>query len=108
MSVSTDAKRTSRARLLREAQAMARLSHPNMITVHDVGTMDDGVFIAMEFLEGGSLRAWLRAQPRGHDVDALAQLEALEQFVATTGVDEQLRTKATKLRAEREALDPTP
>ncbi|KIG15702.1 High-affnity carbon uptake protein Hat/HatR [Enhygromyxa salina] len=54
----------SSVRLLREAQAMARLSHPSVITVHDVGTVDDDVFIAMEFVEGGSLREWLRAQPR--------------------------------------------
>jgi tetratricopeptide (TPR) repeat protein len=52
------------ARLLREAQAMAKLSHPNVITVHDVGTAGDDVFIAMEFIEGGSLREWLQAAPK--------------------------------------------
>ncbi len=51
-------------RLLREAQAMARLSHPNVITVHDVGTMQDSVFVAMELAEGGTLRAWQRAPER--------------------------------------------
>ncbi|MEZ4385457.1 MAG: serine/threonine-protein kinase [Nannocystaceae bacterium] len=52
------------ARLLREAKAMARLSHPGVITVHDVGIVDDQVFIAMELVEGGTLREWLAAAPR--------------------------------------------
>lgn len=51
-----------KARLLREAQAMARLQHPNVIAVHDVGTFGDRVFIAMEFVEGETLAEWLRGQ----------------------------------------------
>ena len=43
--------------LLREAKAIARLSHPNVVTVHDAGTIDDHVFIAMEFIEGQTLDA---------------------------------------------------
>src|SRR4051812_23978233 len=50
-------------RLLREAQAMARLNHPNVIAVHDVGTLQDQVFVAMELVEGGTLKGWLK-QPR--------------------------------------------
>jgi tetratricopeptide (TPR) repeat protein len=53
-----------RARLLREAQAMAQLTHPNVVTVHDVGTYRDRVWIAMEFVDGGSLAAWLRERRR--------------------------------------------
>jgi serine/threonine protein kinase/tetratricopeptide (TPR) repeat protein len=49
-----------RARLLREAQAMARISHPNVITVHDVGTFGDQVFVAMEFIQGSNLQEWVR------------------------------------------------
>src|SRR6516164_2494301 len=47
-----------RNRLVREAQALARLSHPNVIAVHDVGTYNDSVFVAMEFVEGHTLREW--------------------------------------------------
>ncbi len=54
----------ARARLLREAQTLARLSHPNVIAVHDAGTFEDQVFLAMELAAGETLAAWLgRAQP---------------------------------------------
>jgi serine/threonine protein kinase/tetratricopeptide (TPR) repeat protein len=45
-------------RLQREAQAMARLTHPNVITVHDVGDIGGRVFVAMEFVEGQTLGEW--------------------------------------------------
>src|SRR5262249_19831910 len=57
------AKRTAgdQAWLVREAQAMARLSHPNVIAVHDVGTLPgERVFVAMELVDGTTLRRWLR------------------------------------------------
>jgi len=59
-----DELQAAHARLLREAQAMARLSHPNVLSVHDVGTVSDRVFIAMEFVDGGTLRQWLEERPR--------------------------------------------
>jgi eukaryotic-like serine/threonine-protein kinase len=52
------------ARLLREAQAMARVSHPNVIAVYDVGTLNNRVFVAMELVEGGTLKDWIRAKKR--------------------------------------------
>jgi tetratricopeptide (TPR) repeat protein len=54
----------ARARLLREAKSIARLSHPNVVVVHDAGTVADRVFIAMEFVEGSTLAEWLRESPR--------------------------------------------
>ena len=50
---------TARARLLREAQTMASISHPNVITVHDVGEVDGRLFIAMELVDGLDLERWL-------------------------------------------------
>jgi len=49
----------ARARLIREAQALAQLSHPAVITVHDVGPFQDQVFVAMEFVDGVDLATWV-------------------------------------------------
>jgi tetratricopeptide (TPR) repeat protein len=54
----------ARLRLLREAQAMAQLSHPNVVPVYDAGSVEDRVFITMEFVEGLTLRAWLDGESR--------------------------------------------
>ena len=53
-----------RARLIREAQAIAKVSHPNVVVVYDVGTFEGRVFIAMEFIAGHTLGYWLQSQPR--------------------------------------------
>jgi tetratricopeptide (TPR) repeat protein/predicted Ser/Thr protein kinase len=49
----------ARNRLVREAQALARLAHPNVVAVFDVDVEGEAVWIAMEFVEGSTLRGWL-------------------------------------------------
>jgi serine/threonine protein kinase/tetratricopeptide (TPR) repeat protein len=53
-----------RVRLMREAQAIARVSHPNVVVVFDAGTFQDRVFIAMELVQGHTLRYWMHARAR--------------------------------------------
>ncbi|WP_257461622.1 tetratricopeptide repeat protein [Archangium lipolyticum] len=54
-----------RLRLQREARALARLSHPNVVTVYDVGTEGEQVFVAMELVEGQTLGTWMSAGAHG-------------------------------------------
>jgi predicted Ser/Thr protein kinase len=57
-----------RSRLLREARAMARLKHPNVLTVYEVDSEGDRDFIAMELVDGASLDAWLATRPSREQV----------------------------------------
>ncbi len=63
-------------RLRREALALARLSHPNIVALYDIGSAPRGVFMAMEFLRGQNLRRWLRTGPRSHREILRVMLEA--------------------------------
>ena len=66
----------ARGRLLREARALARLSHPNVVHVYEVGTLaDQQVYIAMEYIEGQTLRAWQKEARRPFR-DVLARYRA--------------------------------
>ena len=66
---------TVRQRMQREAQALARLSHPNVVQVYDVGVHADRLFVTMELIVGSDLRKWWNAAPRTWQavVDVLLQ-----------------------------------
>ena len=53
------------SRMLREAQGLARLSHPNVVQVYEAGVFKGRVYLAMEYIEGESLREWSERAERG-------------------------------------------
>ena len=63
------------ARLLREGQALARLAHPSVVTVHEITEVDGQIHIIMEFVAGRTLRAWIAERRPSRD----EILRALEQ-----------------------------
>ena len=54
----------ARLRLVSEGRALARVSHPNVVAVYDVGTIDAEVYVSMELVEGQTLGQWRKATPR--------------------------------------------
>jgi len=89
---------TGRMRLLREAQAIAKVSHPNVVVVYDAGVAEiDGdpqVFLAMERIEGRTLRRWMADE---HDSDGFAAGQR------TLAILEVLRQAARGLAAAHDA-----
>lgn len=69
------------ARFVREGRMMAKLGHPNILTVYEAGTQDGVGYLAMEFVSGGTLAEWAREHPRG---DA-GRFEALLGFAMAAG-----------------------
>jgi serine/threonine protein kinase/tetratricopeptide (TPR) repeat protein len=55
----------SRRRFQREAQTASSLNHPHILTVHDAGEIDGRQYLVTEFVDGGTLRDWARAEKRG-------------------------------------------
>ncbi len=55
----------SRRRFQREAQTASSLNHPHILTVHDAGEVDGRQYLVTEFVDGGTLRDWARAEKRG-------------------------------------------
>lgn len=73
------------SRLLREGQSLARLSHPNVVSVYDVGSFDGYNYIAMELVEGCSLRQWLAEKQPDWRRTAAVFLEAGRGLLAAHG-----------------------
>lgn len=72
----------ARSRMLREAQAMAMVGHPNLVQVFDVGTYSDDVFIAMEYVDGGTLRDWTAEKGRSWEEVLRVYLDAAKGLAA--------------------------
>ena len=97
----TDLGTEGRRRLLNEAQAIAKLNHPNIVTVHDVGEYEKSPFIVMEYVEGVNL---YERQPESIDeiieitrqvCDALDHAHAYLELVVLFGIICLFRTRFT-------------
>ncbi|MBX7083999.1 MAG: protein kinase [Nannocystaceae bacterium] len=108
-------------RLVREGRALAKVTHPNVVAVYDVGTLGERVFIAMELVHGVTLGAWLAAAPRTwqqvRDVmlGAAAGLHAAHQCglvhrdfkPSNVIVERDVRAKVLDFGLARAALEPS-
>ncbi|MDQ2799488.1 MAG: serine/threonine protein kinase, partial [Armatimonadota bacterium] len=75
--LSPDMKQAQAARIKREARSIARLSHPNIVSVHDVGEQDGHHYIVMEFLDGQTLRSRMNDGPPLSTTEILHILEGV-------------------------------
>src|SRR5262245_28968682 len=59
----------ARRRFQREAQVASSLNHPHILTVYDAGELDERQYLVTEFIDGGTLNAWVREQkPTWHEI----------------------------------------
>ncbi|NJK89339.1 MAG: protein kinase [Myxococcales bacterium] len=70
--------------LLREAKALARLAHPNIVAIHDVGSLEGQVFLAMEYVDGQTLAQWVKTTRRSWREIVLAYVQAAAASPART------------------------
>ncbi len=72
----------NRDQTLVEAQSLAKLSHPNVVAIHDVGVVDDQVYMVMEFVRGQTLRTYASANNRTRQEIVTAYIQAAEGLAA--------------------------
>jgi serine/threonine-protein kinase len=85
LSVATDAE--TRSRFFREAQAAGQLSHPNLITIHDIGDAEGTPYIVMEFLEGLDLNRKMRQERLSYDAKMQIMIDVCEGLAFAHGRD---------------------
>ena len=81
-----DRVRRSHEMLRREAQALAKLAHPNIVAIHDVDTHAGQVFVAMEFVVGRTMRSWWEERSPGSQEVLAAMVQAGRGIVAAHAV----------------------
>jgi serine/threonine protein kinase len=77
----------TRSRFFREAQAAGRLSHPNLITIHDIGDAEGTPYIVMEFLEGMDLNHKIRQERLSYDAKLQIMIDVCEGLSFAHGHD---------------------
>ena len=85
LSVATDAE--TRSRFFREAQAAGQLSHPNLITIHDIGDAEGTPYIVMEYLEGLDLNRKMRQERLSYDAKMQIMIDVCEGLAFAHGRD---------------------
>jgi tetratricopeptide (TPR) repeat protein len=75
-----------RQRLLGEARALARLSHPHVVQIHEIGVHEGAIFLALELVDGETLQTWQRRPGRRWQEILAAYIDAAEGLAAAHGV----------------------